>query len=117
MFVPIILIKIDKLWQIDRLKAEKARNSKYHKKKVAYVETNNNDQEFNIAYVDVEENEVNNNKMETFHGWFIHTKRYSSHVMNLNISKYCTPNKIFSFNWQQYQETQELRSIAKLVDL
>jgi len=42
---------VDRVRQVERLKAEKARTSKYHKKeKVAYVETNDSDQEFDIAY-------------------------------------------------------------------
>ena len=49
----------DRVRQLERLKAEKARNSKFHKKeKVAYVETNDSDQEFDIIYEDIEDNEV-----------------------------------------------------------
>lgn len=50
----------DKVQQVERLKAEKARTSKYHKKeKVAYVETNDTNQDFDIVYDYVEEGEVN----------------------------------------------------------
>ncbi|KAH1237870.1 hypothetical protein GmHk_08G022674 [Glycine max] len=46
----------DRVRQLERLKAEKARNSKFHKKeKVAYVETNDSDQEFDIIYEDIED--------------------------------------------------------------
>ncbi|KAH1247616.1 hypothetical protein GmHk_06G017478 [Glycine max] len=49
----------DRVRQLERLKAEKARNFKFHKKeKVAYVETNDSDQEFDIIYEDIEDNEV-----------------------------------------------------------
>ncbi|KAK2382413.1 hypothetical protein QL285_069949 [Trifolium repens] len=48
----------DRVRQVERLKAEKARNSKYHKKeKVAYVETNDSDQEYDISYEDIEQRE------------------------------------------------------------
>ncbi|MCI66507.1 hypothetical protein A2U01_0087765, partial [Trifolium medium] len=46
----------DRVRQAERLKAEKARSSKFHKKeKVAYVETNNSDDEYDINYEDVED--------------------------------------------------------------
>ncbi|WJX30008.1 hypothetical protein P8452_18592 [Trifolium repens] len=49
----------DRVRQVERLKAEKARNSKYHKKeKVAYVETQDSDQEYDISYEDVGQGEV-----------------------------------------------------------
>ncbi|KAK2363144.1 hypothetical protein QL285_088154 [Trifolium repens] len=49
----------DRVRQVERLKAEKARNSKYHKKeKVAYVETHDSDQEYDISYEDVEQGEI-----------------------------------------------------------
>ncbi|WJX39866.1 hypothetical protein P8452_27373 [Trifolium repens] len=49
----------DRVRQVERLKAEKARNSKYHKKeKVAYVETQDSDQEYEISYEDVEQGEI-----------------------------------------------------------
>ncbi|WJX34091.1 hypothetical protein P8452_22239 [Trifolium repens] len=49
----------DRVRQVERLRAEKARNSKYHKKeKVAYVETHDSDQEYDISYEDVEQGEV-----------------------------------------------------------
>ncbi|WJX24020.1 hypothetical protein P8452_13183 [Trifolium repens] len=50
----------DRVRQVERLRAEKARNSKYHKKeKVAYVETHDSDQEYDISYEDVEQREIN----------------------------------------------------------
>ncbi|KAK2449663.1 hypothetical protein QL285_008835 [Trifolium repens] len=49
----------DRVRQVERLRAEKARNSKYHKKeKVAYVETHDSDQEYDISYEDVEQGEI-----------------------------------------------------------
>ena len=49
----------DRVRQVEGLKAEKARNSKYHKKeKVAYVETHDSDQEYDISYEDVEQGEI-----------------------------------------------------------
>ncbi|WJX88906.1 hypothetical protein P8452_70946 [Trifolium repens] len=49
----------DRVRRVERLKAEKARNSKYHKKeKVAYVETHDSDQEYDISYEDVEQGEI-----------------------------------------------------------
>jgi len=45
--------------QVERLKAEKARIHKFRREKVAYVDTNESDQEFDIAYEDVEDGEVN----------------------------------------------------------
>ncbi|WJX46260.1 hypothetical protein P8452_33079 [Trifolium repens] len=49
----------DRVRQVERLKAEKARNSKYHKKeKVAYVETHDSDQEYDVSYEDVEQGEI-----------------------------------------------------------
>ncbi|MCI03419.1 hypothetical protein A2U01_0024458, partial [Trifolium medium] len=50
----------DRVRQVERLKAAKARSSKFYKKeKVAYVETNGSDDEFDINYEYVEDNEVN----------------------------------------------------------
>ncbi|MCI96612.1 hypothetical protein A2U01_0117912, partial [Trifolium medium] len=49
----------DRVRQVDRLKAEKARSSKFQKKeKVAYVETFDDD-EYDINYGDVKDNEIN----------------------------------------------------------
>jgi len=45
--------------QVERLKAEKARTHKFRREKVAYVDTNESEQEFEIAYEDVEDDEVN----------------------------------------------------------
>jgi len=45
--------------QVERLRVEKARTHKYKREKVAYVETSNNDQEFDIAIEDVKVCEVN----------------------------------------------------------
>jgi hypothetical protein len=51
--------------QVERLKVEKARTSKYYKKvRVAYVETNDNEQKFDMAYEDVKDNEVNVAKLK-----------------------------------------------------
>jgi len=51
---------IDRVRHVERLKVEKARTSKVRKKeKVDYVETNESDQNFDIAYDYVEENKVN----------------------------------------------------------
>jgi len=45
----------DRVRHVKRLKAEKARTQRYHKREnVAYVESNGSDQEFNIDFVDVE---------------------------------------------------------------
>jgi len=46
---------------VERLKAEKVRTHKYHKKKekVSYVETNDSDQEFDISYEAIKDCEVN----------------------------------------------------------
>ena len=50
----------DRVRQVVRLRAEKARTHKYHKsEKVAYVETNDSDQKFDIDFEDVEDGEVN----------------------------------------------------------
>jgi len=50
----------DRVRHVERLKAKKARNHKYpNKEKVSYVETNDSDQEFHIAFEDVEDCEVN----------------------------------------------------------
>jgi len=49
----------DRVRQVERLKAEKARTQKFKREKVAYVETNESDQEFDIAYEDVENGDVN----------------------------------------------------------
>jgi hypothetical protein len=49
----------DRVRQVERLKAEKARNYKYHKKeKVAYVEINDSNQEYDVSYEDVEQGEI-----------------------------------------------------------
>jgi len=47
--------------QVERLKAEKARASKHSgkKEKVAYVDTNDNNQDFDVDWSPVEESEVN----------------------------------------------------------
>jgi hypothetical protein len=50
----------DRVRHVERLRAEKARTQKYHKReKVAYVESNESDQEFDIAFGDVERTKVN----------------------------------------------------------
>jgi len=51
----------DRVRQVERLKARKARAGKYggKKEKVAYVDTNDNNQDFNIEWSPVEESEVN----------------------------------------------------------
>jgi len=50
----------DRVRHVERLRAEKARTQKYNKReKVAYVESNESDQEFDIAFGDVERGEVN----------------------------------------------------------
>ena len=51
----------DRVRQVERLKAEKARVGKYggKKEKVAYVDTNDNNQDFDIDWSPVEESEVN----------------------------------------------------------
>jgi hypothetical protein len=50
---------VDRVRQVERLKAEKARNYKYHKKeKVAYVEINDSNQEYDVSYEDVEQGEI-----------------------------------------------------------
>jgi len=49
----------DRVEQVERLRAEKARTHKYKRETVAYVETSNNDQEFDIAIEDVKVCEVN----------------------------------------------------------
>jgi len=50
----------DGVRHVERLRAEKARTHKYHKKeKVAYVESNESDQEFDTAFGDVERGGVN----------------------------------------------------------
>ncbi|MCH97963.1 hypothetical protein A2U01_0018961, partial [Trifolium medium] len=49
----------DRVRQVERLKAEKARTSKFQKKeKVAYVETYEDDNEYEINYEDIDESEV-----------------------------------------------------------
>ncbi|KEH16941.1 hypothetical protein MTR_0063s0070 [Medicago truncatula] len=51
----------DRVQQVERLKAEKARASKYggKKEKVAYVDTDNNNQDFDVGWCLVKESEVN----------------------------------------------------------
>ncbi|XP_045810023.1 uncharacterized protein LOC123904395 [Trifolium pratense] len=50
----------DRVRQVERLKAKKARSSKFHKKeKIAYVETIDDDDEYCVNYEDVDDNEVN----------------------------------------------------------
>jgi len=49
----------DRVRHVERLRAEKARTHKYKREKVSYVETNKSDQEFVIAFEDVEDGEVN----------------------------------------------------------
>ncbi|WJX34134.1 hypothetical protein P8452_22273 [Trifolium repens] len=56
----------DRVRQVERLKAEKDRNSKYHKKeKVAYVETHDSDQEYDISYEDIEQGEIDLAELKT----------------------------------------------------
>jgi len=49
----------DRVRQVKRLRAEKARTHKCRGEKVSYIDTNERDQEFDIAYEDVEDGEVN----------------------------------------------------------
>jgi len=48
----------DRVRQVERLKAEKTRTHKFRREKVAYVDTNESDQDFDIAYEDVEDGEI-----------------------------------------------------------
>ncbi|AES96971.2 hypothetical protein MTR_5g043720 [Medicago truncatula] len=50
---------LNRVRQVERLKAGKARTHKFRREKVAYVDTNESEQEFEIAYEDVEDDEVN----------------------------------------------------------
>jgi hypothetical protein len=50
---------VDRVRQVERLRAEKARTDKYKREQVAYVDTNESDREFNIAFEDVEDGEIN----------------------------------------------------------
>jgi hypothetical protein len=49
----------DRVWQVERLKAEKARTYKFRREKVAYVDTYESDQDFDIVYEDVEDGKIN----------------------------------------------------------
>ena len=50
---------VDRVRHVERLKAEKARTQKYHKReKVAYISSNESNQEFDIAFGDVATKEV-----------------------------------------------------------
>ena len=49
----------DRVRQVERLKPEKARTHKFIREKVAYVDTNESDQELDIAYEAVEDGEIN----------------------------------------------------------
>ena len=49
----------DRVRHVERLRAEKAITQKYHKReKVAYIESNASNQEFDIAFGDVKTKEV-----------------------------------------------------------
>ncbi|KEH22346.1 hypothetical protein MTR_7g444810 [Medicago truncatula] len=49
----------DRVRHVERLKVEKARTHKFERENVAYVDTNESDQEFDTAYEDVEDGEIN----------------------------------------------------------
>jgi len=49
----------DRVRQVERLKAENARTHKFKREKVAYVDTNESNREFDIFYEDVEDGEIN----------------------------------------------------------
>lgn len=50
----------DRVWQVDCLKAGKAKTSKFHKKeKVAYIEAFERDQEYDVGYKEVGETDTN----------------------------------------------------------
>ncbi|XP_045831224.1 uncharacterized protein LOC123922561 [Trifolium pratense] len=50
----------DRVRQVERLKAEKARSSKFPKReKIAYVETIDDEDEYVVNYEDIEDNEIN----------------------------------------------------------
>ena len=54
----------DRVRHVERLRAEKARTHKYHKReKVAYVESNESDKEFDISFGDVKRREVDISKL------------------------------------------------------
>jgi len=54
----------DRVRQVERLRDEKARTHKYKREKVAYIETNDTDQEFDIAFEDVKNCKVNVAKLK-----------------------------------------------------
>jgi len=55
----------DRVRHVESPTAEKARTHKYNKREnVAYVETNDSDQEFDIAFGDVEDCEVNDAELK-----------------------------------------------------
>ncbi|KEH15141.1 hypothetical protein MTR_2063s0010, partial [Medicago truncatula] len=49
----------DRVRRVERLKAEKARTHKFRREKVTYVDTNESKQEFDIAYKDFVDGEIN----------------------------------------------------------
>lgn len=55
----------DRVRQVERLKAEKARTSKFSKKKVAYVEVDNIKNSSDSEYEYVEENEINVDELKS----------------------------------------------------
>ena len=54
----------DRVRQVERLKVEKDGTHKFKREKVAYVDTNENDQELDIAYEDVEDDRINFAKLK-----------------------------------------------------
>ena len=55
----------DRARQVERLKTEKVRTHKFRRENVAYVDTNESEQEFDIAYEDVEDGEINLAELKT----------------------------------------------------
>lgn len=49
----------DRVRQVERLWDKKARTHKCKREKVSYIDTNESDQEFDIAFEDFKDNEVN----------------------------------------------------------
>jgi hypothetical protein len=57
---------VDRVRHVKRPKAEKARTRKFRREKVAYVDTNESDQEFDMAYEDVDDIEINLAELKTW---------------------------------------------------
>lgn len=99
----------DRVRQVERLKAEKARVNKSKKERVAYIDMEDNDLSSNVEYNHVEENKVGLAKLKLDSPYMckLHTRANGkNHSKPEKSDKF--PQKIYTFNVTKCEEIFDL---------